>query len=58
MVVDVPEGSKGVYLGGSSGNFSEFGGESELLLNRNTKVEVTKVEGNTIHCKVVKGGFL
>lgn len=52
--IDVPKGSQGIYVGNPPrGAYSYYGDELELILNRGTKVEITKIEGKKIHCKVV-----
>lgn len=52
--IDVPKGSQGVYVGQPpEDEYSLFSDEMEMVLNRGTKVEVTKIDGTHIYCKVV-----
>jgi hypothetical protein len=48
--IKVPKGTPAIYL---SGSFSHFPEEKELLLNRGTRLRVTKVSGNEIQAEVV-----
>lgn len=53
--VTVPKGTKGIYMAKTSdgGVISEYPNEWELLLNRGTKMRVTKIDGTDIHVEVI-----
>lgn len=44
LEIDVPKGAKAVYAGPPPEDFSEYPEEYELLLNRGTRIEITKFD--------------
>jgi len=55
LEITVPKGSRAVYLGPPPDSFSDYPSEKELLLDRGTKMRVTKYDPETkrIHLQVI-----
>lgn len=59
MEIEVPKGARAVYVGEPPSNsydpdaISRFPGEMELMMDRNTKLEVVAIEGSKIKMRVV-----
>lgn len=53
--ITVPKGARAAYVGPKPDDYSEFPNEQELLLDRGTKIEVTRYDPKTkiIHARVV-----
>jgi hypothetical protein len=54
LIIDVPKGSKALYVGENSRATIEFGlREYELLIARDTHFEVLSIDKESLHLRVV-----